>query len=86
MRCGILGGLFLLGTAVGDGGEVVRVAVCWFCAPRISGIISDRSNLYVRGDRMRILNFVSGTLNCTYVCRWRPVKKMSCMLVLPPRT
>ena len=35
MRYGILGGLFLLGTAVvGDGGEVFRVAVYRLCAPR----------------------------------------------------
>ena len=86
MRCGILGGLFLLGTAVvGDGGKLFELQCAGF-VHLISGIISGRSNLYVRGDRTHVLNFISGILNCTYVCRWRPVKKMSCMLVLPPRT
>ena len=50
-------------------GEVVRVAVCRFCAPRICGIISGRSNLYAKGNRTLVLNFIGGTL--TYF--WNPI-------------
>ena len=73
-RCGILGGLFFLGSAVVEGGRGSSGGVQVFCAPRICGRNQvDQNSVY--GDRKCVLNSTGGTVNCTYVWCWRTLEQ-----------
>jgi hypothetical protein len=74
-RCGILGGVVLLGLCCcrwGRGGSSGGVQV--FCAPRICGRNQvDQNSVY--GDSECVLNSIGGTVNCTYVWCWRTLEQ-----------
>jgi len=79
-------GLFLLGSAVVNGGRGSSGGVQVFFAPRICGRNQvDQNSVY--GDSKRVLNSTGGTVNCTYVWCWRTLEQAVLFVgIMSPRS